>query len=103
MCVCGQNCFYCFGNKIIKIFAFGWALLSALEPYAACAAAVSGQTIRLNGFGLCQYDLARVHIMTRDMQRAHMQFFFLDLFLLASSSKGFADWFDPLLCADLAY
>ena len=30
------------------------------------------------------------------------KFFFYLLFLLASSSKGFVDWCDPLLCTNLA-
>ena len=29
-------------------------------------------------------------------------FFFLDFFLVASSSEGLAAWFDPLICTDLA-
>ena len=35
------------------------------------------------------------------MQGAHRWVFLLVFSLLSSSSEGFADWYDPLLCADL--
>ena len=78
-----QNCFYRVFNKSIQIFAFGQALLSSLEPYAACAAATNGRPSRLRGFGLCQYDLARVHIVNSTMQGAH-RWVFLLVFLFFS-------------------
>ena len=65
----GQNCIYCVGHKSIQIFTFGMALLSPLEPYVACATAMIGRPSQLPGFGLCQHDLARVHVVTRSMQR----------------------------------
>ena len=61
-----------------------------MEPYAAYAAAASSRPSRFHGFGLCQHNLAGVHVVTRAMQR------------VASSSEGFADSFDPLLYADLS-
>ena len=85
-----KNLFYRIGHKIIQIFAFGQALLGALEAYASCAVATSGRPSLIHGFGLCQHDLTRVHVVTRAMQR-EQGWGFLDLFLLVSSSEGFTD------------
>ena len=98
-----KNFYYRVGNKSIQIFAFCWALLSALEPYAACAAVLSGWPSQLYGFGLWQYELALFHAVYRAMQRAHGWFFVIIFCLLVSSSKAFVASYDPLRCAYLAY
>ena len=97
-----KNFFYRGDNKRIQLFTFGRALLSVLEPHAACATAASSRPSWLYGFVLCQNDFAQVYVVNRAMQRSHRWVFLFFLFLLASSSKGFAAWVDPLLCADLA-
>ena len=77
MFFCGQNCLYHIGNKSIPIFAFGQALLSALEIYVVCAAAASGRPSQINIFGFFKHYFSQVHVVTRSMKRTHRWVFLL--------------------------
>ena len=97
-----KNLFYRVGHKIIQLFAFGWALLGDLEPYAACAASASGRPSWLSGFGFFQHDLSRVHVVSRTIQRAHMWFFifrFIFVSVLFRGVRGLV-WPFPLFWLD---
>ena len=100
--ICFYNLFYRVVQNIIRLFDFGRVFLGALEPYSTswCAAA-RGQPGQLHGHGVFMYHLSRVHIVFRFMQMAH-RFVFMFLVFFASSYKGFAAWFHPLICSNLA-
>ena len=83
-----KNWFYRSDNKNIQLSAFVRALLSALEPYSACAATASGWSSQLHGFGLCQNDLSQVHVATRFMQRGHRWVFIFYFFCWVPLPRG---------------
>ena len=66
-----QNLFYCIVHESIKLFALGWDLLGALEPYATCSAVTIGQPSQLHGFLLCLHDFTQVHVIYRSIQRTN--------------------------------
>ena len=63
-------------------------IFSALELYVACTAAASGRPSRLHGFGLCQHDLAQVHVVTRSMHRSHRWVSIFDFLLISVFFRG---------------
>ena len=102
-----DNWFYRVDNKSIQILAFVRALLNALEPYTACAASASGQSSRLNGFGLCHHDLAQVHVVTRAMKRAYRWVFNFCFIFVSFLFRGFRGLVRPFslwrLCGLVAF
>ena len=83
-----KNFFNLIRHKSIQLFTFIQALLGALKPYAACAAAAVSWPSRLHGFDLCQNELAWFHVMSRVVQRAHMWFFLIFFCALFRGVRG---------------